>query len=1033
MFHKNRLIASLLLVLLVFGQVPVYSQQVTRVAGVTHSSGSGSPEGVVAGNIGDEFHCTASCGTTYVYIKSTAGGNTGWVASGTGSGGGGGGTTINSGAVTLIQTQTLGADAADFTFSSIPQTYQDLQLTCYGRVTEATTSDYIYLRFNGDTAANYDDQKVTGNTSSAASGQTNGGTKIRIAEWPGTSSSTTTQVAAMQTTIPSYASTAFDKAVSGTSFDNWNTTSGSNQVGTFGGKWRSTAAITSLTLIPTSNNFKTGSSCSLYGAGGTAVGTAITTTATPQVLATNSGTQNISDSTATTFTLDTESYDTSTMHDVSTNTGRITIPVAGKYAVSCQTSWGFASVTGFRYEEVRLNGSTAIRATSSPAVATASNTTDHSLAFDRDFIAGDYIECRGFQNSGSTLTATVRFASHRIMDSATISSQANIYVGSGATTSTILTDESTASTSYVDLATAGPSITLTTGTSATIWTSVGCMYTASAPVTGHVSVVVSGATTVAVSDNYAMYPSGTVNNTCTAGARSINFTGLNPGQNTFKMQYKVESGTGHFQNRTITGASDSPVISSAAIIPGDFVLLATQSASSSAQLDFISRTAGGAIFQSDYDDYLVEVVNVVPATDNVGLVVRMSTDGGSTYDSGSNYAYASEGATYAFQAPGGSATATSFGLASQNVDTTITQNSFNASFHIYNPLGTTLYKVMAGFSGAYANDGNYYTHQFAGNYKSTSAVNAIRFLETSGNIASGTIRIYGLAKTSATTTAFATPGDVHGRLTTETLVPVSTSDRTAQSTIYWTPYKGSTVVIQASHGGAWERCSYTEKSLALSALTSDKNYDVFLTDAGSCTLTLELSAAWTNDTTRADAIALQDGVWVRSGATNKLFIGTIRTTSTTATEDSCAKRFVWNVFNRVNRSACQAAETTDSWTYNNGTTWRQANANTANQLAFVVGLVEDNFSATLVSESVGSNVFASYVGIGVNSTTTAAAKIGLANTIVVNSTVAYTGVPGLGYNFIAWLEASNGGTTTFYGDASAPTLSQSAIVGMIPD
>ena len=273
----------------------------------------------------------------------------------------------------------------------------------------------------------------------------------------------------------------------------------------------------------------------------------------------------------------------------------------------------------------------------------------------------------------------------------------------------------------------------------------------------------------------------------------------------------------------------------------------------------------------------------------------------------------------------------------------------------------------------------------------------------------------------------------NGRLTTESGVPVSTADRTAQSTIYFTPFRGNQVALY--DGAAWAYFTLTERSLALSGLTSGKNYDVFLYDNAG-TLTLELSAAWTTDTARADALALQDGVYVKSGATTRRLVGTIRTTGTTTTEDSEAKRFVWNAQHRMPRSM-RAIETADSWTYTLAT-YRQANANAANQLAYVVGLAEDMIEATVhaIRGGTAANINA-IAGIGIDSTTTQGASVFGTNATTATvgvgvSHAQYRGIPGLGYHFLAWLEYSQAsGTTTWYGDAGAPTLFQSGIAGTI--
>lgn len=169
------------------------------------------------------------------------------------------------------------------------------------------------------------------------------------------------------------------------------------------------------------------------------------------------------------------------------------------------------------------------------------------------------------------------------------------------------------------------------------------------------------------------------------------------------------------------------------------------------------------------------------------------------------------------------------------------------------------------------------------------------------------------------------------RLTTESGVPVSTSDRTSQGTLYLTPYKGNCISLYT--GSVWETFFSAEVSLALSGLTSAKNYDVFAYN-NSGTLALELSAAWTNDTTRADALDRQDGVWVKSGAGTHRWVGTIRTTGTTTTEDSERRRFVYNAENRVPR--VNAVTYATSHGYNTNTT-RQWNSVTTNQIEHVLG------------------------------------------------------------------------------------------------
>jgi len=67
-----------------------------------------------------------------------------------------------------------------------------------------------------------------------------------------------------------------------------------------------------------------------------------------------------------------------------------------------------------------------------------------------------------------------------------------------------------------------------------------------------------------------------------------------------------------------------------------------------------------------------------------------------------------------------------------------------------------------------------------------------------------------------------TPG---GRLTTESGVPVSTSDRTAQSTLYYTPYVHN--IINLWDGSQWKPITFSEDTLALGTLTADRCHNVF--------------------------------------------------------------------------------------------------------------------------------------------------------------------------------------------------------------
>jgi hypothetical protein len=269
------------------------------------------------------------------------------------------------------------------------------------------------------------------------------------------------------------------------------------------------------------------------------------------------------------------------------------------------------------------------------------------------------------------------------------------------------------------------------------------------------------------------------------------------------------------------------------------------------------------------------------------------------------------------------------------------------------------------------------------------------------------------------------------RLTLTSGVPVTTSDVTSGSTLYACPYKGNEIALYSS--SVWAVYESAQFSIALSGLTSGRPYDVFCYVSGS-TPTLEV-LAWASDTTRATALTYQDGVLVKSGDATRRYLGTFYTTSATTTADSEANRYLWNYYHRVRRST-KVFEATNSWTYST-TTWRQANANTANQLNFVVGVAEDTVTArvaALVTNSTATER-AVITAIGVDSVGSPVGSLpgqmGVTSVSATSLISHYSGVPGIGRHYLSWLEYGGGtDTQTWYGD-NGGALQQTGILGEV--
>jgi hypothetical protein len=170
---------------------------------------------------------------------------------------------------------------------------------------------------------------------------------------------------------------------------------------------------------------------------------------------------------------------------------------------------------------------------------------------------------------------------------------------------------------------------------------------------------------------------------------------------------------------------------------GGLVLLEQHTASSSATLDFTSFISG------TYDDYLFRIVNLVPASNNVSLQMRVGTGGGPTWDTSGNYSY---GMLYSgigdspTQSSGTGQTAIDL---AHSISTTANCHT-NGQINLMNP-GGSAFKFIEGKLQSVA-AGSLYQWANSGSWGGTSALTGVRFFFSSGNIASGTIRVYGLAK-----------------------------------------------------------------------------------------------------------------------------------------------------------------------------------------------------------------------------------------------------------------------------------------------
>ena len=176
---------------------------------------------------------------------------------------------------------------------------------------------------------------------------------------------------------------------------------------------------------------------------------------------------------------------------------------------------------------------------------------------------------------------------------------------------------------------------------------------------------------------------------------------------------------------------------------GNMVLLSTQTASASASISFTSG------IDSTYKEYMFIFNNIHPATDNVDFTFNGSTDGGSNYNvtktSAGGRAAHRENDTDAFlqYADGLLAQSTSYERITQ-ANGNDNDQSVSGYLHLFEPSSTTFVKhyILRANNAVYVDMSD---ERFTGGYfNTTSAINAIDFKMSSGNIDAGTIQMFGI-------------------------------------------------------------------------------------------------------------------------------------------------------------------------------------------------------------------------------------------------------------------------------------------------
>ena len=187
----------------------------------------------------------------------------------------------------------------------------------------------------------------------------------------------------------------------------------------------------------------------------------------------------------------------------------------------------------------------------------------------------------------------------------------------------------------------------------------------------------------------------------------------------------------------------SSVTSAAGFPAGAMTLISTTTASSDST---ISITSG---IDSTYPIYVFKFISVHPSADNVHFRVNFR-DGGSSYD-------ATKTSTYfrAYHDEAGSATSLAYSGGNDLAQGTGVQNltegqgngndeSFSGEMIFFNPSSTTFVKHFISRLQSYNQADISYESYVAGYCNVTAAIDGVQFTMTSGDIDSGTIKLYGI-------------------------------------------------------------------------------------------------------------------------------------------------------------------------------------------------------------------------------------------------------------------------------------------------
>lgn len=173
---------------------------------------------------------------------------------------------LNAGVHRPLFDSTLGGTAGNIDITSIPQTFAHLAIVIYARSDAAANAAAMWLRFNNDTAANYDYETGTTVATTVTAAESFAQTVSRIGRCPA-ATGTANRFSTTEVLIGHYTGGTNHKTYDARSASMEGTTTGTLQRETNAGGWRVATAISRVTLGLFSGSFVAGTRATLYGLG----------------------------------------------------------------------------------------------------------------------------------------------------------------------------------------------------------------------------------------------------------------------------------------------------------------------------------------------------------------------------------------------------------------------------------------------------------------------------------------------------------------------------------------------------------------------------------------------------------------------------------------------------------------------------------------------------------------------------------------------------------------------------------------------